>query len=755
MPIDAPDVVHLRGGGVSLAVETRGPHLPRVLHWGADLGPLTPAELAALLATADTATTVADAGEPRRLSVLPTEAEGWSGTPALAGHRAGSATTPRFTLRSVVTDAADGGPAAEVNAAATTLRLTLADRITGLRADLGYRLDRHGVLTASIELTSSGPNGVDGVPGGAEAPATAPAIAPYDLAELRVLLPLPARATEILDLTGRWTREHTPQRSPVTDGAHRRALRRGRTGFDTPLLTVVGTPAFGFRSGEVWAMHVAWSGNHESLVERLPEGAGVFTAVLGGGELLHPGEVRLAPGETYRSPDVVFTWSDHGLDGLSARLHSHLRGFAAHPDRPRPLVLNTWEAVYFDHDPARVDALAAAAAELGVERFVLDDGWFLGRRDDTAGLGDWWIDPAVWPNGLRPLADRVRGLGMEFGLWFEPEMVNPDSRLAREHADWLLIPDGGPPVPARAQVPLDLSNPDAWAFILDRISTLVTELGLAFIKWDHNRDLHEAVRRDADGVERPGVHAQTLGFYALLDALHERHPGLEIESCSSGGGRVDLGVLARAQRVWGSDCNDPVERQAIQRWAGLLVPPELVGTHVGPPRAHTTHRVTDLSFRLATALFGHAGIEWDITQCDDAERSTIRAWAALYVELRPLLHGGETVRTDLTDDGTILHGVVAPDRSHAVFCWARTTTSGAAQSGRVLLPGLDPDRSYAIRVRTEIGEPERHRLHDPAWLEPARRGDVVVPGAVLIRAGIPMPSLHPAQALILELTAVP
>src|SRR5450830_503522 len=739
MTTDVSAVLHLRAAGVSFVMDPGGPHLPRVLHWGADLGPLGADDLATLLRSADTAMSLAGPGEPRRLSVLPTEAEGWSGAPGLAGHRAGAGTTPRFRLRDVAAEGAgeDGG----------SIRLALADRITGLWLDLTYRLDVHGVLTASAELENprSDPPG-----GGPEGP-DASHDAPYDLAELRILLPLPSLATEILYLTGRWTREHTPQRLPVVDGTHRRALRRGRTGFDTPLLTVVGTPAFAFRSGEVWAMHVAWSGNHESLVERLPEGAGVFTAVLGGGELLHPGEVRLAPGETYRSPDVIFAWSEAGLDGLSARLHGHLRDFSAHPGRPRPLVLNTWEAVYFDHDPARLEALAETAAELGVERFVLDDGWFLGRRDDTAGLGDWWVDPAVWPDGLRPLADRVRALGMEFGLWFEPEMVNPDSRLAREHPDWLLVPADGHPVPARAQVPLNLAHPEAWQFILDRIDSLVGDLGLAFIKWDHNRDLHESVRRDADGAERPGVHEQTLAFYALLDALRERHPTLEIESCSSGGARVDLGVLARAQRVWGSDCNDPVERQLIQRWTGLLVPPELVGTHVGPPRAHTTHRVTDLSFRLATALFGHAGIEWDVTTCDAAERDTIRAWAGLYRELRPLLHGGTTVRADLPYEGTILHGVVSPDRATAVFAWVRTTTSGAAQSGRVVIPGLDPARSYALRVRAELGEPERHRLHDPAWLAAAQHAAVTFPGSVLTRAGIPMPSLHPGQALILQL----
>lgn len=232
----------------------------------------------------------------------------------------------------------------------------------------------------------------------------------------------------------------------------------------------------------------------------------------------------------------------------------------------------------------------------------MDDGWFRHRRHDRAGLGDWYVDEKVWPEGLRPLADHVHGLGMQFGLWFEPEMVNPDSDLARAHPDWLLADPERLPFEQRSQHVLDVAHPDAHAYLLQRISTLVREVGIDYIKWDHNRDLADAVH---DG--RPGVHTQTTAVYRLLDELRSRHPGLEIESCSSGGARADLGILERTDRIWGSDNIDPIEHQAIQRWTSLLLPHELIGSHVGSAPAHISHRHTALVLRCATVLFGHAG----------------------------------------------------------------------------------------------------------------------------------------------------
>ncbi|BBB02072.1 putative alpha-galactosidase [Actinacidiphila reveromycinica] len=730
MPTTSARIVALRAAGTSLVVEMTEP-VPRVLHWGADLGDLSDADLAALSLTGEAAVLNSSIDCGRRFTVWPTEAEGWSGTPAHHGHLVGGASAPRLATSAVEhrQDPRGGGE----------LRIELADAGAGLDVAVTYRMEPSGVLGVHADLTRRAGEGADP--------------APYDLAQAVTLLPVPRRAGEVLDFTGKWSRERSPQRRPLAHGTYAREVRRGKPGLDSPYLLAVGTPGFGFRSGEVWAVHVAWSGDQRFLVEQLPEGAGVHAAALGGGELLRAGEVRLAPGEGYRTPVSWYAWSADGLDGLADRFHTLLRARPQHPAGPRPLVLNSWEAVYFDHDLDRLLRLVDKAADVGVERFVLDDGWFLGRRSDNAGLGDWQVDPEVWPRGLSPLADHVRARGMQFGLWFEPEMVNPDSELARSHPDWVLGPAAGRGPSSRNQYVLDVTNPDAWAYLLDSIDALVTEYGIAYLKWDHNRDLHEAVHGPAD---RPVAHAQVVALYRLLDTLKERHPGLEIESCSSGGGRVDLGILARTDRVWASDCNDPVERQSIQRWTGQLLPPELVGAHFGPSPAHTTHRETSVSFRLATALFGHAGIEQDLTTCTDEELARITAWTAMYRELRPLLHGGRTVRADLTgpDDpqreARLLHGVVALDGSAALYCWARTATSTEAQFGRVQLPGLAAKERYDVRVRTELGLPSMHQTGGPAWLTAALEGWVRLPGAVLTRAGLPMPSLNPGQALLIE-----
>ncbi|MFE0627944.1 alpha-galactosidase [Streptomyces sp. NPDC058864] len=714
-------IVALRAAGTAFVVELTEP-VPRVLHWGADLGPLSADDLAVLSLTAEPAVLNNSLDLPRRFTVWPTEADGWAGTPAHHGHLDGGAGAPRPTTTGTsVRQDAEGGE----------LAVSLTDAAAGLDITITYRLEPSGVLAVHSELTRQ--------------PAADPA--PYDLAQVTALLPLPRRAGEILDFTGKWSRERSPQRRPLAHGTYARDVRRGKSGLDSPYLVAVGVPGFGFRDGEVWGVHVAWSGDQRYLVEQLPEGAGVHASVLGGGELLRAGEVRLAPGDTHRTPVCHYAWSGNGLDGLADRFHTLLRDRPGHPRRPRPVILNSWEAVYFDHDPERLLRLADRAAEVGVERFVLDDGWFRGRRSDRAGLGDWTVDRKVWPAGLAPLADHVRSLGMEFGLWVEPEMVNLDSDLAREHPDWVLAPARGVGPPARQQHVLDLSHPGVVAHLLGALDALVAEYGIAYLKWDHNREVHEAVSGPAD---HPVARAQVEALYGLLHTLRQRHPGLEIESCASGGGRVDLGILARTDRVWASDCNDPVERQSIQRWTGQLLPPELVGAHVGPNPSHTTARVGSDTFRLATALFGHPGIEQDITRCTEEEAARLTAWTALYRELRPLLHGGRTVRADLPGDATLLHGVVAHDSTAALYCWARVATSAEGQSGRVPLPGLDPALRYRVRVRTDLGLPSFHQRSGPAWLTEAIDDRLTLPGALLTAAGLPMPQLNPEQALLIE-----
>ncbi|HEX7189736.1 MAG TPA: alpha-galactosidase, partial [Actinomycetes bacterium] len=487
------------------------------------------------------------------------------------------------------------------------------------------------------------------------------------------------------------------------------------------------------------------SGNHLYYAERRPDGR----AVIGLAELLEPGEVVLEEGAEYRTPTVHAAFSGDGLDGLSDRLHRSIRSRPHHPPRPRPVVLNTWEAVYFDHRLDRLSRLADVAAEVGVERFVLDDGWFMHRRNDRAGLGDWTVDPAVWPDGLGPLVERVRGLGMEFGLWVEPEMVNVDSDVYRAHPDWVLRPgpavDELPPEWRHQQV-LDLTAPEAWQHVHDQLDALLTEYDIGFLKWDHNRDLIEAGH---DG--RPAVREQTLAVYRLLDSLRSRHAGVEIESCASGGARVDLGILARTDRVWTSDCNDALERATIQRWTQLLLPPELVGSHVGPTTAHTTGRTHDLSFRGAIALFGHFGIEWDIASRSDEERKALSRLVQAYKDHRELLHTGRVVHADHPDPGAVVHGVVAQDGSEALCAYLATATSATEGPVPMRVPGLDPDRTYRVSPVDTGGDPATKQRTAPPW---TASSGFTATGRFLGEVGLRVPVLLPEQALVLHLLSV-
>ncbi|MFC8298737.1 alpha-galactosidase [Micromonospora orduensis] len=708
-------ILHLRRARTHLVLDARGPGLPRVVHWGGDVGDLDDEGLRQLTDATVPPVVPSSFDEPAVLSLLPEPSAGWSGRPGLAGHRDGRDWSTAFRLDGLDVDQPADGPARVV--------VRASDPAAGLALTIELTLDERGLLTVRHRLRNDG----DGA---------------YELRELTPVLPVPAVATELLDLTGRWCRERSPQRHPWQHGAWVREGRHGRTGHDATLLLVAGTAGFGFGHGEVWAVHTAWSGDHVTFAERRPTGE----STLGGGELLAPGEIRLGPGESYDTPLLYAVWSDTGLDGLSDVLHSHLRARPGHPRSPRPVTLNVWEAVYFDHDLDRLRALADRAAQIGVERFVLDDGWFRGRRDDTAGLGDWYVDEGVWPDGLQPLIDHVTGRGLQFGLWVEPEMVNPDSDLFRAHRDWLLAVPGRLPPAWRNQQALDLGRPEAYAYLLERLDALLSDhRGISYLKWDQNRDLTEAGHHG-----RPGVHGQTTAVYRLLDELRRRHPGVEIESCSSGGARVDLAILARTDRVWASDCNDALERLAIQRWTGLLLPPELIGTHIGPERSHTTHRVHDLGFRAATALFGHHGIEWDIASISAAEQAELAAWVALHKRLRPLLHAGRVVRVDHPDPAVWAHGVVAGDRTRAVYAVARLTTSVAQVPGSVRLPGLDPDRRYWVRPAADVPAPATIERSAPIWLATG----VTLTGAALARVGVQMPALHPEQSLVLEVDTV-
>lgn len=693
--------IHLRAAGTSLVLDARGTVVPSVLHWGAELAD---PDLDALAASLDLPLGPSSIDTPRRPGIIPLLADGYSGQPGLEGFHLGSPFR-RPSLRLVSLDYTD---------AAVTIVLEDEGR---LRLEVSLSFTPAGILCSRASITNL-------------------STAPFALSTLAVALPVPQRATDVLDFAGEWSHERTPQRRPVAVGTWLRESRHGRPGHDDSFLTAVGSTHFGFEAGEVWAGHLAWSGDKRSTVDATATGH-VLVAL---GELLPPGEIVLNEGENYSSPAALFAHSSSGLNGLTDRFHSYFRSLEAHPETPRPLTLNTWEAVYFDHDEAGLIELARAAASVGVERFVLDDGWMTGRTDAKRALGDWTVDATSYPRGLQPLSEAVVALGMQFGLWVEPEMISLDSPVAREHPEWVLRDANSQlPLSWRDQHVMDLSNPHAFSFVRDSINALLTTYPITYLKWDMNRDLLGG-----------SAHRHTLALYRLIDELRAAHPALEIESCASGGGRVDGGILERTQRVWASDTNDPRERQSIQRYSSILVPLEYLGAHVGEAKAHTTGRTSSLSYRLATALFGHAGIEWDLRRSTPTDRETIAEWASEYKRLRPLLHEGRLMQSDSIDGTRLQHGVVATDQSWAIFAVAQVDTPRRAIPDAVTFLGLDPHRNYRVAPLGFSTAADTYPGTAPKWLADS----IIATGAILASTGLTMPLLHPDEAIVFEVVAL-
>ncbi|NCW91509.1 MAG: hypothetical protein EBV80_05100 [Acidimicrobiia bacterium] len=406
------------------------------------------------------------------------------------------------------------------------------DAIAKLRLDTRIELDASGALCVSATVINEGDSR-------------------FLLDALTISLPVPSSARDLTTYSGRWSRESATHRQTIDHGAWTTENRTGRTSHEYPPTVWWSTTDAREWTGEVWGVHLAYSGNHAVLAEVLPDGRR-YTQL---GELLMPGEVCLDPGGSYTTPKVVGAYGANGFTSASWVLHRHVRSVT--PTVPvRKVLLNTWEATYFNHDTAALSALADAAADIGIERFVLDDGWFGARRNDRAGLGDWVVSREVYPQGLAPLIAHVKSRGMDFGIWIEPEMVNRDSDLVRAHPDWVLHAVDYEPVMARHQLLLDLTNEQAFAHVFAQLDALLRDHDIAFVKWDMNRPLIHASA--ADGAA--GAHRQTLAFYRLLDALRSRKCSSMPASCvvmrstsaSVRSSRASRATLATVSREIGS-----------------------------------------------------------------------------------------------------------------------------------------------------------------------------------------------------------
>jgi alpha-galactosidase len=702
-------MIHLSQSRSSIIFAHDGDSL-EVLYWGKKLGAIDKAAAESIRAARTKPAFHGGLDVAPGNLILREHARGWIGHPALRGHRGGVNASNAFDVKSAVQKD-------------QSVIVLFVDSIAGIEIEMTYTLTPSDILLMDAKVTNTS----DG---------------DYFLEQFLYWLPLAEQADEVLDFYGHWTKERQPQRRSIDYGVITREGFEGRSGHDYTITQVALNHNTGFRHGEAWSLAMAWSGNNIHHVERLIDGH----KSIGAGEYLLPGEVILKKGESYVAPRAIATFSDRGLDGLTNNHYSWIRSRSNHITkvRPRPLTLNMWEAVYFNHNEEGIRKMVDKAAEIGVERVVLDDGWFGSRRHDRAGLGDWVVSKDAWPNGLAPIIKYINNKGIEFGLWFEGEMVNRDSDLYRAHPDWILQEPGRIPVEGRWQQVLDLTKEGAYNHVLNQVDAVLSEYNIAYIKWDHNRHLTDPI---SDG--RPVVRKQTEAIYRMFDELKKRHPGLEIESCSSGGGRIDLGMIEHADRFWTSDQNDPLERQQIQRWTGLVIPPEFLGTHVGPTVGHQMHRTHSVSFRALNALFGHAGIEWNINEADAQETETLKAYINFYKKHRNLLHSGTVVRSDEIIGDAQLYGTVALDKKEAIFTYMQLTSLDNFGPLVTTFDGLDKDTYYQVTVVEELSASDFIQKKAPGWWPTLK-----LTGDQLAHIGLQLPVLKPETGLLFHFKAL-
>ena len=692
-----PQLALLHSAEASLVLEcpAHGPPLWR--HLGARV---EPGELAALDDARGAASFSLDKDIP--LSTAPPAGLGWFGPAVLGLSRGGHRCVPVFG-------------SAEVNQSDTAITIRLRDSHEGLLFEQRITRAPGGAFLFDARLENTGA-----------------AVVTLDwLAS--IMVPLAASSAGLISWRGRHNAELVECREPMPEQSWRRETRRGISGHGGPPGVVVLDDGASYHAGLVHALQLAWSGDSRITVERDDEGCWVLSA----GAVLAPGEMVLAPGESYAAAQAILAVSTLGRNGASAQHHAAVRARLGWPGgtmRPRPVHLNSWEACYFDHDEARIGELAEAAAAIGIERLVLDDGWFKGRSNDTAGLGDWTCDPVKYPRGLKPLADQVRGLGMEFGLWVEPEMVNPNSDLFRAHPDWALVLDGREQPTARHQLMLDLRREEVREYLFGALDTLLRAVPIGYLKWDHNRDLAPA-----------GGAAQVRGSYTLLEQLRAAHPEVEIEGCAGGGGRSDAGMADYVHRFWTSDNIDAVSRIGIQRGFLAWLPPELMGAHVGASPAHATGRTQALGFRAGVALPGHFGVELDPRQLDDHDRAALTDWIGFYKQWRHLLHGGSSWLGEGAD-GLVWQAAGSADEF--VLFVSRRAAPLDRRPQPLRLP-FAADRAHIDLRLLRIGGGERgYRAASAPLFEAMHSVPQRFTGSWLAHAGLPLPPLKAESVAI-------
>ena len=615
---------------------------------------------------------------------LPTRGSGWYGEPAVAATNAKGDDMVQLTYVShaiyMGKNRLPGLPAtfARREGDAETLEIELMDRLTGLRVTTAYSVfEETGAITRSLRLKNE--SGEDMQINGI----------------LSASAPVHGSSYDVIHLKGAWARERHVMRQTQGEGEYRIFSQRGASGHEAnPFLALCERSATEF-SGEVWAVSLVYSGSFEALSyvnntenSRLSIGLNpdVFTW-------------KLEPGETFVSPEAAMVYSPDGLNGMSHafhRLYSENLMRSKWFERDRPILINNWEATYFNFNEEKILQIARRAKELGVEMLVLDDGWFGKRNTDNCSLGDWVVNPEKLPGGLNGLSDRLHDLGLKFGLWFEPEMISPDSDLYRAHPDWCLHVDGRARVEMRNQLILDLSRKEVQDYIIESVSAVLESARIEYVKWDMNRNMTEPF----SGAQTPARQKETqhrymLGLYRVLEEITARFPEILFESCSGGGGRFDPGMLYYMPQTWTSDDSDAVERMFIQYGTSFVYPPCAMGAHVSAVPNHQTGRTTAMQTRGDVALGGNFGFELDLSQLSDADAETVRRLIEREKQVRTLVRTGEFTRLlSPFDHPYAAWQFRARDNSEALICAYRLMTRPATPHLLLRASGLDESAVY-------------------------------------------------------------
>ncbi len=563
---------------------------------------------------------------------------------------------------------------------------------------------------------------------------------------------------QIITMTGAWAREHIINIERVHVGSYVTESLRGEPGHAAQPFIALASADCTQNTGEVTALHLIYSGNFLGKIQHSDSDS--LRMVLG----IHPEHFawKLEPGEAFQAPEAVMTFSAQGLGKMTRTLHDFYRSHLIRSPwlhKKRPVLINSWEPVYFDFNEEKLARIAQTAAAQGIELFVLDDGWFGHRNSDNSSLGDWFVFEEKLPGGLKSLAEKINALGMQFGLWLEPEMISPDSDLFRAHPDWVLR-TAKEPVQLRNQWVLDLSREDVLDYLEERLKAILHSANIAYIKWDMNRYLTD-IGSAACGPDRQGelYHRHVLGLYRLQEALIREFPNLLIENCSGGGARFDPGMLYYSPQIWCSDDMDPRERARIFEGTAMIYPLSTIGMHVCGTRNDITGRITPIETRAATSLFGTFGYEVDPAKLPPEDFAKIPGQIALYHRLNDLIREGDYYRiASYRENGLFdCFMAAAKDGSHALVLYHQVIGEPARKPRILRLAGLDPERTYEVREIMREGLPAEDTVQaaDGGAAADGAAPALRLRGDTLMRAGLRMPNLRgDYQAVLIEIEAV-